>query len=355
MVLQLRYNRVCVEAWAYTLPEEIVSTDQIESRLSPLYDRLKLPLGRLELMTGIRERRFFPIEERPSRISAITGRKAIATASLAPASIGALIHGSVCRDCLEPATACAVHRQLNLPAACAVYDVSNACLGLLNGIVQAANMIELGHIKAAVVVGTENGRQLVESTIAALNADLSLDRKQIKTAFASLTIGAGSAAVVLVDRSLSRHGHRLLGGALLARTDHCDLCRGDHVAGSPEKSLLMETDSEALLREGIAAATIAFDGFLDALNWRREQINRTFCHQVGKAHHRLLFESLGLDATIDFATYPTLGNTGAVALPMTAARGIEQTPPRQGDRVALLGIGSGINVVMLGLDWGTAQ
>jgi len=355
MVLQLHYNRVCIEAWAYTLPDEIVSTEQIESRLSPLYDRLKLPLGRLELMTGIRERRFFSATERPSRVSAETGRKAIVAASIAPASIGAMIHGSVCRDCLEPATACAVHRQLDLPPTCAVYDVSNACLGLLNGIVQAANMIELGQIKAALVVGTENGRQLVESTIAALNADLSLDRKQIKTAFASLTIGASSAAVVLVDRSLSRRGHRLLGGVMLARTDHCDLCRGDHVAGATEKALLMETDSEALLREGIAAAASAFDGFLDALSWRRDTINRTFCHQVGKAHHRLLFESLKLDPSIDFATYPTLGNTGAVALPMTVARGIEQAPPRQGDRVALLGIGSGINVVMLGLDWGTAQ
>ncbi len=351
MVLQLRYQRVCVEAWAYTLPEEIVSTEQIELRLTPLYDRLKLPLGRLELMTGIRERRFFPTDERPSRISALTGRQALQQASISPSMIGTLIHGSVCRDCLEPATACAVHQQLGLPEDCAIYDVSNACLGLLNGIVQAANMIELGQIKAALVVGTENGRPLVESTIAALNADQSLDRKQIKTAFASLTIGAGSAAVVLVDRSLSRFGHRLLGGAMLARTDHCDLCRGNHVAGSPDGALLMETDSEALLREGIAAATSAFRGFLDTLSWRREEINRTFCHQVGKAHHRLLFDSLGLEPTIDFATYPTLGNTGAVALPMTVARGVEQVPPSTGDRVALLGIGSGINVVMLGLDW----
>ena len=351
MVLQFRYQRVCIEAWAYTLPEEIVSTEQIELRLTPLYDRLKLPLGRLELMTGIRERRFFPTDERPSRISALTGRQALQHASLSPSMIGTLIHGSVCRDCLEPATACAVHQQLGLPEDCAIYDVSNACLGLLNGIVQAANMIELGQIKAALVVGTENGRTLVESTIAALNADQSLDRKQIKTAFASLTIGAGSAAVVLVDRSLSRFGHRLLGGAMLARTDHCDLCRGNHVAGSPDGALLMETDSEALLREGIAAAASAFTGFLDTVGWRREEINRTFCHQVGKAHHRLLFDSLGLEPTIDFATYPTLGNTGAVALPMTVARGIEKAPPSTGDRVALLGIGSGINVVMLGLDW----
>ena len=66
------------------------------------------------------------------------------------------------------------------------------------------------------MVGTESGRALVESTIAHLNADTSLSRQDIKTAFASLTIGSGSAAVVLCDRELSRTGNRLLGGAM-----HC--------------------------------------------------------------------------------------------------------------------------------------
>ena len=53
-----------------------------------------------------------------------------------------------------------------------IYDVSNACLGLLNGMVQVANMIELGQIRAGLVVGTECGRELVENTIAQLNSDL---------------------------------------------------------------------------------------------------------------------------------------------------------------------------------------
>ena len=53
---------------------------------------------------------------------------------------------------------------------CLVYDVSNACLGMLNGMVQVANLIELGQIRAGLVVGTEDSRSLVESTIDALNA-----------------------------------------------------------------------------------------------------------------------------------------------------------------------------------------
>jgi len=43
----MRYRYVCIESLGYTLPEEIVTSDEIERRLEPLYRRLKLPEGRL--------------------------------------------------------------------------------------------------------------------------------------------------------------------------------------------------------------------------------------------------------------------------------------------------------------------
>ena len=142
------YQNVCLEAFAYTLPDEIVTSAEIEARLEPLYRRLRLPEGRLELMTGIAQRRFWPPGMLPSEKSVETAEKAIRISGIDKQQIGALVHGSVCRDFLEPATACGVHHRLGLPNRCAVYDVSNACLGLLSGMVQAANMIELGQIRA---------------------------------------------------------------------------------------------------------------------------------------------------------------------------------------------------------------
>src|SRR3954470_19823691 len=161
----MRYRHVCIESLGYTLPDEIIASDEIERRLQPLYRRLKLPEGRLELMSGIRERRLWPRGTRPSDKSIESGRKAIEAAGVDPSQIGCLIHSSVCRDQLEPATACRVHDALGLPQECLVFDVSNACLGLLNGMVQVANMIELGQIRAGLVVGTEDSRALLESTI----------------------------------------------------------------------------------------------------------------------------------------------------------------------------------------------
>jgi 3-oxoacyl-[acyl-carrier-protein] synthase-3 len=351
------YRNVCLESIACTLPDEVVTSEEIEKRLKPLYTRLRLPEGRLELMTGIAERRFWPRGMYPSEKSIETAEKAIRLAGIDKQQIGALVHGSVCRDFLEPATACGVHHHLALQSRCMVYDVSNACLGLLSGVLQVANMIELGQIHAGVVVGTESGRSLVESTIAHLNSNTALTRQDIKGAFASLTIGSGSAAIVLCHRELSRTGNRLLGGMVQTATDHCELCQGGQSESTGSQGqTLMQTDSESLMREGVAAAQKTFAAFLAEMGWNAADIQKTFCHQVGKAHQKLLFESLGLPLEIDYSTYPFLGNTGAVALPTTAALGIEKGHLQPGDRVALLGIGSGINVMMLGIEWhGTAK
>jgi 3-oxoacyl-[acyl-carrier-protein] synthase-3 len=233
-----------------------------------------------------------------------------------------------------------------------VYDISNACLGIVSGMIQIADMIELGHIEAGIVVGTESSRSLMETTIQHLNTDFSLTRKSMKSAFASLTIGSGSAAVLLTHRNISRTGNRLRGGAVHAETKFCDLCRSDtDQSGGDAMNPLMQTDSEALMKEGVAAAERCFERFLSSVNWTRSDIDKTFCHQVGRAHQKLLFDTLELSPELNFSTLEYLGNTGSAALPTAAALGIESGFVPDGSRVALLGIGSGINVVMLGIEW----
>jgi 3-oxoacyl-[acyl-carrier-protein] synthase-3 len=348
----MKYQNVCIDAIGYTLPDDIVTSDEIEQRLEPLYRRLRLPQGRLELMTGIRQRRFWPAGTLPGEKSVASAAQALRIADLDRRHVGALVHGSVCRDYLEPATACGVHHRLDLPQECLVYDVSNACLGILNGMVQVANMIELGQIRAGIVVGTEIGRPLVETTIEALNADLSLTRETVKLAVSSLTIGSGSAAVLLTDRQLSRTGNRLLAATARANTAGHELCRSgrDEAAGGNMRPL-MATDSQRLMQEGIATGVATFAAFLDEVGWSRDDVDKTFCHQVGAAHRKLMLQSLGLDPAIDFATLETLGNTGSVALPLTMALGIEQGHLKSNEHAALLGIGSGINSIMLAVDW----
>lgn len=351
----MKYQRVCLESLGFVLPNEVCTSEELEARLEPLYTRLRLPAGRLELMTGIQARRFWAPSVLPGDISILSGSAALAAAEIDPKRIGLLMHASVCRDHLEPATACRVHNALGLPKACQVYDLSNACLGMLNGMVQAANMIELGQISAALIVGTEGSRQLVENTIDWLNANEELSRQEVKLAVASLTIGSASAAVLLVDENISRTGNKLHTAHWYADTEHHRLCHsGRDEAAADNMAPLMTTDSERLLEKGIAAGKAAFEGFLKKAGWTPNHIERVICHQVGAAHRKLMLEALQIPLGRDFVTYPSLGNTGSAALPVTLALAADSVI-NEGDRLALLGIGSGVNVMMLGVDWRTAK
>lgn len=347
----MRYQHVCLEALACTLPDEIVSSSQIEERLAPLYERLRLPAGRLELMTGIRERRLWPPGTLPSTGSIASCERVLQAAGIDRGQIGALIHASVCRDHLEPATACRVHHALGLPQQCMIYDVSNACLGILNGIVQLANMIELGQIRAGLVVGSEVSRGLLETTIAELNRNTALSRNDIKLAVASLTIGSASCAALVTHASISRTNHRVVAAVARAHTEHHELCHSGADEAGGSTSPLMTTDSERLMAEGIATGVATFQDFLAETDWTREEVQRTFCHQVGSTHRKLMLESLGLPLENDYATLEWLGNTGSAALPTTMAIGVEQGFVQPGQKVGMLGIGSGINSVMLGVQW----
>ncbi len=341
----MKFKNVCLEAISHTIPEEIVTSAELELKLKPLYERLKLPPGRLELMSGIRERRYFPPGTQPGDISIVTAKKAVEQSGLDPSLFGACLHGSVCRDFFEPATACRVHHAAGLPTNCVVQDVSNACLGILSGAIQIATMIEIGQIKAGVVVGTETSRQLMENTVEKLNNDHTLTRNSVKNSVASMTIGSASAAMVLCHSDLSRHTNRIVAATVHAETKHHELCQSEGL------TQVMNTDSEQLMLAGVAAGVENFEKLLSETGWTREDITRTFCHQVGSAHRKMMLESLGLNPTNDHTTLEWLGNTGSAALPTTLSDGIDRGIVKPGDQIALLGIGSGVNCLMMGLEW----
>ena len=349
----MKFRHVRLQGYGYELPPNIITSDAIEERLAPIYERLKLPKGRLELMSGIHERRFWNRGTRPSAAAIMAGRKALAASGIPPGAIDCLIFTSVSRDMMEPATASFVHNGLGLPERCLVFDISNACLGFLDGMIFLASMIELGQVTCGLLVAGETAEDLLESTIRNLLADSTLTRKTIKYSFASFTIGSGSVALVMTHEQYKNTGQKLIGGTYRANTKHNDLCQGGH-CGDPQtnqNSILMATDSEELMKQGIDTAKSTWHEFLAEMTWPAAEIDQFFCHQVGQAHARLLFERLGIDPAKNFETLSFLGNTGSVSAPLTMAMGIEKGVFHQGQRCAMLGIGSGINCLMMGVEW----
>jgi 3-oxoacyl-[acyl-carrier-protein] synthase-3 len=357
----MKYSNVYIDAIGYELPPVVVTSTDLEARLRPVYEALRLPPGQLEALTGIAERRWWEPGYPVSQGATAAARKALAASNVRPNDVQALIYAAVCREQFEPATACKVAASLGISSDAAVYDLSNACLGVLNGIVDIANRIELGQVKAGLVVSCETAREINDTMIDEMLKSRSID--VFKASLATLTGGSGAVAVLVTDGSFSKEQRRrLIGGTNQADPQHHGLCQwglttaaaiGDALG---ERVLLaarqfMSTDSVAVLKFGVELGLRTWKAFLSRLGWAAETIDKVICHQVGGPHREAVLKALGISQDKEFSTYPYLGNIGTVSLPLTAALAEEREFLLPGDRVGFLGIGSGLNCLMLGVEW----
>ena len=383
----MHYNRVYLESIGYELPPVVVTTAELEARLKPMYDVQRMASGQLELLTGINERRWWEPNYRLSQGATEAGRKALSSANFHPQDVDVLIYAGVCREQYEPATACAVAANLGISSDAMMYDLSNACLGVLNGVVEVANRIELGQCDAGLVVSCETAREINETAIDRVNRSGSID--VFRNSLATFTGGSGAVAVLVTrDTVTQAKRRRLIGGAAKNAPEHHNLCRwgvqnllSSSVGRVVEENLtvamqraldtqaasilqrgfdlgmrhvmlpFMETHAGDVLKHGVDLGLKTWTTFLTKLGWASEQIDKVVCHQVGAGHRDAVLKSFGIDPAKDFSTFPFLGNIGTVSLPITAAIAEEREFLQPGDRVGFLGIGSGLNCLMLGVEW----
>jgi 3-oxoacyl-[acyl-carrier-protein] synthase-3 len=338
----MQFENVSVLSVAHIdAPHRVTSAD-IESRLAPTMERLGIRPDLRRELSGIMERRVWDEGTQPSEVAAMAGEKAIEASGVDRSKLGILINTSVCRDYLEPSTACIAHSILGLPETCMNFDLGNACLGFVNGMDMVGNMIDRGQVDYAILVNGETSRQITEATIERL-LDPTTDDATFRENFASLTLGSGAAAMVLGRSDLEPDGHPFMGSVNLAATQHCRLCAGniDH----------MVTRTRELLMAGLDLAVRTWGRAAEALGWTADAIDHFVVHQVSKVHTEQFAGILGIDLGKIFRIYPEFGNVGPAGVPIALSKLLESGRLQRGQRVALLGIGSGINCTMADLRW----
>jgi len=342
------YQRSRILNIAYELPDEVISTKSLEQRLESVYKTLGIPMGQVEALSKITSRRVWPENFSLAECAAKAASRALVKSDVSIEQVQMLIYAGVGRDQLEPATACEVGYRLKLPATATVFDLSNACLGVINGIIQVATAIEQGSIEYGLVVSAESSREIVDSMIEQMHQQK--DFQHFVYSLATLTGGSGAVAVLLGSNAVNS-GHQLVASATRQSLAHHQLCYWGKITGGPSQMQdQMHTDSSALLKYGIDLAIPTYQGLLQELPWSSPP-EKFICHQVGEANQKAIRQALGFSQSQEFITYPYLGNTGTVALPLTAAIAAEEGFLQSGDRVALLGIGSGLTCLMMAIQW----
>jgi 3-oxoacyl-[acyl-carrier-protein] synthase-3 len=113
----------------------------------------------------------------------------------------------------------------------------------------------------------------------------------------------------------------------------------------------MQADFEGILTNGLGLAAETWKAFQQELTWENQDVDKVFSHQVSAIHQEMVFRTLELNKSKGFATVQYLGNVGACSLPISAAIGIEEGHLKAGDKATMLGIGSGLSCIMLGMEW----
>lgn len=336
------YQNVYIESLVHVRPEEELRTQTIEASIAPLYRKLGLKPGWLQAVTGIRERRFWPVGTKPSDVATMAAKKALLQSGVSKDSVGALVSCSVCKDYIEPSVAAIVHGKLNLPTTAHNYDIGNACLGFLSGMTVIADQIELGRIDVGIVVAGESSREPTEATMARLQ-EPSAGLQEFKDNLATLTLGSAGVAMILTSKRFSNTGHKLLGGVSRSATQWHGLCVGT--------ATKMTTNPTKLLSEGVALALRTWNDVNQILPLTPNAIKEYALHQVGQANHDAILQALKLPPNRAIRLYIDNGNVGACGVPLSLSTLVQKDRVQPGDRVALMGIGSGLNVMMMGVEW----
>lgn len=316
----------------------VKTSEEFDEIIGDSYRRNGLRPGMLAKLAGIKERRWWDCDDDAVQGAIEAGRAALAEAGVEPGQVGLLINTSVTRQHLEPSIAVSVHAGLGLATGCLNFDITNACLGFVNGAQLAASMIDGGQVDYALIVCGESSRHPQEVTLERL-ASTEATAQDITSQFATLTLGSGAAAMVLGRASQHPEGHRVVGGVTRAATQHSELCVGDFNE--------MRTDAQGLLAGGVQLASDLWRDAADEFDW--QDMDRYIVHQVSTVHTSKTAAALGIDQSRIPLTFPTLGNIGPAAIAITLAKEVPSL--HRGDRVLMLGVGSGLNMTCLELEW----
>ena len=336
------FQHVAIAGLAHIEAPRRLSSDEINVRLKPTLDRLGIKTDVLGDIAGIHARYLWEADAQASDVATLAGVKALADAGIDPDKVGLLVNTSVSRDYLEPSTASIVSGNLGLPDTCQNFDVANACLAFINGMDIASRMIERGEIDYALIVDGETANLAYEKTLERMTrADVTED--DFKNELATLTLGSGAAAMVMARAELAPGAPRYKGGVTRAATEWNKLCRGN-LDG-------MVTDTRMLLIEGIKLATKTFDAARQKLGWVAAELDEFVIHQVSKVHTAALTKAIGIDPRKVMTIFGEHGNIGPASVPIVLSKLREMGRLKKGDRVALLGIGSGLNCSMAEVVW----
>ncbi|KIS44336.1 3-Oxoacyl-[acyl-carrier-(ACP)] synthase III family protein [Kosakonia radicincitans YD4] len=324
------------------LPEGRISSRELMEQLdSP--QRFGLNRNWLARLTGVRERCVAADHLQPSDLAVRAAHDALARAEIKLTDIDALIFAGVFRDFHEPATAHIVAHKLgaNIPTA---FDVSNACHSFEDALHIMDALIAAGQVKYGLIVTGETSYRMRHEAINRLQQ--TTDRELFMELCAGLNVGDCGAAMIVGAKKDPHLG--FMGFMKESRSHYYHYS----TSGPACSDHLLKVWMTPLVDEAISMGEAMFPAFMDTLGWSRNEIKACVSHQASTSQIQRMAGYMDVDPALFVETISTMGNlisgNATVGLHILAER--QQLKP--GDKLVLVGGGSGIVGSHMGLIWG---
>jgi 3-oxoacyl-(acyl-carrier-protein) synthase III len=331
------------------IPPHVVTTAEVEERAG--IGRFGFAPGWLERVTGVRERRYAEPSVRPSDLAIAAGLRALADRGLDASEVDTVLFTGITRDFIEPATANRVADGIGAFHA-RVFDLTNACNGLIDGLDVADSLIRTG--KGRHVLVTTGERASISVHWHARTVE------ELMRTVAGLMVGDGGGALVVEAsedpargirereyRSDPRHWRLAIGGLFRPTTQACEVC-GSVV------DLRFLCDGRELFQVGLEMMPPTMLAAMQRSGWTYDQLDLVFCHEASRRFVEAGMADLGEGnhpGPKIWSTVERYGNTSTVSLPVQMAEAKAAGALVPGAKVLLLGGSSGVSMAAVTLSW----
>lgn len=304
----------------YALPAKVLTNDDL-SKIVETSDEW------ISTRTGIKSRHIAREDEYTSDFCVKAAKMAFDNAGISAEDIDFVIVATVTPDNTFPATAAKVAKELGIRPGVAAMDINAACSGFVYAAQIADNMMRLGQVKTALVIGAETLSKIVDWT----------DRNTC-VLFGD---GAGAAVFKAVECEGKNTDTGILATKIYADVSQYDKLCSDGGVSLNQKAGYVHMDGKEVFKIAIPSLVEGVEESLKLSGLQLSDVDWYIPHQANLRIIDSVAKKLGLDESKVIVTVDHHGNTSAASIPLALAKSCESGKLKKGDVVAISSMGAG--------------
>jgi 3-oxoacyl-[acyl-carrier-protein] synthase-3 len=323
----LHFKTAKLAGIACSHPAHRLTTDELALKLD-------VQARRIQMMTGIEERRIAPAGMCASDLCADAAERLLADLFWEKHSVDGIVFVSQTPDYILPATACTLQDRLGLSPRTMCFDINLGCSGYVYGLSVAMALIESGLERVLLLVGDTSLRiSEQDRSVAFLFGDsgtaTAIERKPQKTTFVLGTDGSGS-------------GNLIVPGGQARNPCHAgSLERGEDDSGNHRSELDVRMNGAEVMAFTLREIPQLYDEILAQSGVIGEELDYVVMHQANQFILDRLADKMGIPREKVPSSLRCYGNTSCASIPVTLSTAIGSHLSNKSNQMVMMGFGVG--------------